>query len=1150
MSSEVPAAGGGLRLSSRGFQAYLATQCVSALTDNAYKFLLLGFLSARAAGSLSSFGDESALTQALFAAPFVLLAPWAGVLADRVRKSTLLVVAMASELVFMLATGPAFATGSLTVLLGLVALSSIQSTFFSPAKYGFLPEMVPESELTRANGLVNMTTFAAIIVGQVVGGVLYDGFRDDLTQVSWPLGVIGAAGFLAALAVPKTPAGQPGLTFRRALRELHDTARESLRNRGLAYTLLGIGHFFMLAAVLQLSLVAYGEHALGLDATGRAAFVALALLGIALGSLLAAAWSGRHIELGLVPLGALGTSFFLFLLAAVPTLPVAQDGGLLDQLLAGLPACLCVLGLGASAGLFSVPLNANLQLLAPEGAKGRFLAFGNMVSFVGIFLAAGGWLVLAQSGLDVRGQALAIGIFSLAGTVVSFILLPEACLRLVAWLLAHSIYRIRVLHVDRIPEHGGALLVANHVSWVDWLILSVITRRKVRFLIQRQYYEWPPIHWLLEMAGCIPVASGDSPDVVAASLAKAGEQLEQGHVVGIFAEGTITRTGTMQTIRRGYQRIVMGRGVPIIPIYLDGLWGSVFSHEGGKFMRHFPRHIPYPVTVVVGEPLPSRAEPWHIRAALQRLSSEAWEDRRASRRPLHVTLLREARRGGRVALLEPGRRGLSRAALLSRALALRGALRRHLGSAPRAGVLLPHGLDESVAVLSLLCAGRVPVPLSLTATDDDLAQALQRAGADVVLTSPELAGRLRAPVRAVDVAACLHPDGARARPLRRAARRWRVLLWLLPTRLAQRLVSHADEAVLLFSAGATGRPKAVPLGHHQVLCNVEAARELLPLGERDTLLSLLPTSLATGYSQLFWLPLLTDVRAVLLPDPLDGRVVGQTVVRENVTVLIATPRLLEHYLRTVKSERFGSLRLVIVMGETLRPALRLAFEERFGLRPLEALTSTECAGFVTLSTPDVRSAGHFQRGARPGSVGHPLPGVSLEIIDPNTGELSAAGEPGVLRMRGPCVARGYLDDPALQARAFRDDWYVSGDEAVTDEDGFITITGRFARVTTVNGQRVSHAALEDILAAQLGTPDAPLAVVDVPDGAAGTRLAVCYARGALQPARVVQALRAAGLAGPWLPGEEDFVELDALPLLPTGTVDFTALRRAVLGRRT
>jgi acyl-[acyl-carrier-protein]-phospholipid O-acyltransferase/long-chain-fatty-acid--[acyl-carrier-protein] ligase len=336
----------------------------------------------------------------------------------------------------------------------------------------------------------------------------------------------------------------------------------------------------------------------------------------------------------------------------------------------------------------------------------------------------------------------------------------------------------------------------------------------------------------------------------------------------------------------------------------------------------------------------------------------------------------------------------------------------------------------------------------------------------------------------------------------------------------------------------------VPLSHHGVHCNVDAVNELLAPGEHDVLVSLLPASLSTGFAHLLWMPLLSETRALLLPDPLDARAVGQAVANAGATILIATPRLLETYLRVVKPDHFGSLRLVISLGEPLRPALREAFESRFGLTPIEALSSTECSGLVALGTPDVRAPGIYHRGSRPGTVGHPLPGLSLEVVDPHSGELRPAGEPGELRLRGPCVARGYLDDPALTARSFRSGWYVSGDEALVDEDGFVTVTGRFARATQIDGQRVSHAALEDAIAALLGTPDAPVAVVEAGRGDAA-HLAVCFARGALDPAHVVAGLRAVGLREPWLPREQDFVPVDALPLLPTGTVDFRALQRAV-----
>jgi acyl-[acyl-carrier-protein]-phospholipid O-acyltransferase/long-chain-fatty-acid--[acyl-carrier-protein] ligase len=408
--------------------------------------------------------------------------------------------------------------------------------------------------------------------------------------------------------------------------------------------------------------------------------------------------------------------------------------------------------------------------------------------------------------------------------------------------------------------------------------------------------------------------------------------------------------------------------------------------------------------------------------------------------------------------------------------------------------------------------------------------------------------RLAAPnVATLDVAALLGPDAA---ALRGRARRWRLLLWLLPDGAAARLARRGlrvEDAALLFTAGRTGRAKAVPLEHHGVHCNVDAVRELLAPTEHDVIVSLLPTSLATGFSHGLWLPLLGHSRALLVPDPRDGHAVGAAITHASATILLATPRLLEVLLHSAKPDHLGSLRLIIVLGEALRPALREALTARFGLSPLEALSSTECSGFIALGTPDVRVPGIFHRGSKPGSVGHPLTGLSLEVVDPQTGALLPNGEPGQLRVRGPSVVRGYLDDPELTARSFREGWFLSGEEALIDEDGFVTVTERFGRSTILGGQfgaeRVSHAALEEAILALLGTPDAPVVVVE----AAGPRLVVVFLRGKLEPARVVEGLRTAGWHEPALPRERDFVAVDTLPLLPTGLLDLRALQRAAEG---
>jgi acyl-[acyl-carrier-protein]-phospholipid O-acyltransferase/long-chain-fatty-acid--[acyl-carrier-protein] ligase len=1146
-----------LGLKTAGFRAYLATQFLGAFNDNAFKFLLLSLITTFAAGDLAEEGLQKMKAQAYFAIPFVLLAGWAGALADRYRKSAIFVGAKLTEIALMAGVVAAFALlaggAQLEVLLGLLFLMGAQSTFFGPAKYGYLAEMVEERELSRANGLVSMTTFVAIILGQIVGPAIYDAFPGQLQYGAIALVGFALLGTVTACFIPRAEAAHPKGELLNPFPALWRTAREVAGHPNLLYTVLGIGHFYLLAALLQIQLFSYAETVLGSSKTGAGAFVAITLAGIAAGSLLAVRWSERKVELGLVPLGALGMSVFLFVLSAVsvpePVVPVV--GELPESgagLLTWLAAALSVFGLGLGGGLFIVPLNANLQILAPETAKGRFMAFGNMVSFIGIFLSAGVLGLLGVLELDAREQALAVAVFTVLGTAVSLVLLPEAFLRLCAWLLAHSIYRIRVLHPERIPATGGGLLVANHVSWVDWLVIAATTRRRVRFLIYRQYFDWWPVSWLFRLAGCIPIASGDAPEVVQESLEAAAAQIEAGNLVVIFAEGTVTRTGHLQSIRRGYQRIAEGRGIPIIPVHLDGLWGSVFSHEGGRLLMKLPRRIPYPVTVTYGEPLPPRAEPWQLRAAIQRLSTEAWVDRKRGRLPLHVTLLREERRSREKALHEPGREPLSRSEAIAWALTVRDLLVNRLGHGRRVGILMPQGQLAAVAQLAVLYAGRTPVLLNTTLEAGELSRMLRRAGVDTVLTDEAH----RSLVFATGVPHCLDADlGADARA-RRRVRRWRLVTWLLPYPVVEWLAVDGEKrdmdgpAVVLFSAGSTGEPKGIVLSHHNILSNIESVQEVLDLGDKDRLVGLLPFFMAAGTVQMLWRPLLTETSVVYVSDPLDARAVGNAVARYRATVLLATPRLLERYLRQVRPDRFGSLRMVFCAGEKLLPLLRVAFDERFGLEPFEAYSSTECASLVAMNTPDVRGAGVFQRGARGGTVGHPLPGVTVEIEDPETRELLGNDQPGMLRIRGPGVFAGYLDGAAPARDVLDDGFYLSGDMASMDEDGFLTFTGRYTRVSRILGERVSHSALEEAIAYQLGMPDNPVAVVGHAADGRGESLWIFYQRGTLVPSHVVSGLARTGLKPPWLPAARQFVAVEEIPLLPTGIVDYRALVR-VLG---
>jgi len=1015
-----------LGLKTRGFSSYLCTQFLGAFNDNAFRFAVIFFIQAMAIDEAEK-GRWFGASQLLFAMPFVVFAALAGSVADRVSKTQVIRWAKVGEVLVMLAGVAAFATGELWLLLVVLLFMSTQSAFFGPAKYGYLAETIDERSLVRANGLVQLTTMVAIVAGQVAGGFISDAYADSLAiGAFWFVG-FAAVGTVVAMGVPMVAAAHPGLRLvRNPLPDLAETAKVVLADRTLLFTILGNMHFYLLVACLQINLPDYALQELQLTSrAGAGSLAATATLGIGLGSVLAGRWSGGRVELGLVPLGALTMSVGLLGLALVEVVPVplpsdwaqwmaAVDGGsvqaVLNQLLvrglwAPFAACLVM---GMAGGLYIVPLWALLQQSAPEGQKGRFLAFGNMVGFLGIALSALFlWLPRAFE-FSFRQQFLVIAGLAFAGTFVSLRLLPYAFLRFIAWLLAHTFYRINVLHEERLPRTGGALLLVNHVSWVDALILSATTRRGMHFLMYRGYYEWWPMHWLFKLVGCIPVASGDDPALTRESLRRAGDLLDEGKLVVIFGEGAVTRLGHMLPFRTGFQKVIAGREAPIIPVHLGGLWGSALSHEGGRFLFKIPRSLPYPVTVTYGEALPPTSEPATVRHAIRKLSSEAWAHRQRDWKPLHITLLHEGRRSfGKT--LHDGRRSLSVARLLARSVLLARRLHPRLGAARVVAVVGPPGINGLVTQLALLLAGRVPC---LIAEAGDGA-ALEAAGCEAQIdVSPRGDGpeastpQVALPLRFDELVP--GQGGARERLVVG-------VLALLPGRLAAALACRgrparsSDPAVALLNGAVLSQHS-----HFQLRVKVEGLRQVMGLTGDDALMAWLSTSRCHGLVMAQWLPLLAGLPMAWPEAGQDspGRAVGKLVQSLNLTLLPATPSLLEELIAHARPDTLGGLRLV-TCGDGVPDAATLSsFADAFGLRPMALLSLEGASSVVAMNIPDVRQEGVFQKGHREGTVGHPLPGVSIDVIDPETGAELPPGSPGRLRVSGASVLRVASTDKA------------------------------------------------------------------------------------------------------------------------------------------
>src|SRR5581483_3804891 len=546
-----------------GFAAFFWTQFLGAFNDNFYKMAVsLVALNAVVSGAGGFYVDLIAL---LFILPSALFSGYAGHLADVYSKRRVLVSVKVFEIFVMALALIAFATGGIDPMLAIVFLMGVHTAFFSPAKYGILPEMVPNADLSRGNGLLEMSTFVAIILGTSLSGPIYMVWKDRPAWIGVLLVAIAVIGTWTSLGIPRVP---PASTASRRLRlnpfgEIWEGMKRLYPDRALWLTVLGISYFWFVGALVQLDTLFFGKELLALDESHITLLGTFLAIGIGVGSLAAGRLSGDKVELGLVPAGSIAMGISLALLAFTGHSYAATAAALI--------------ALGFAGGLFAVPLNALLQQRSGRDEKGRLIATNNFLNTLAIALAAGAhWLLRSALGLAPDRIALLLGAFTLAATVVVLRLVPDYFARFALWLLTHTMYRIRIVGQEHVPLRGPALLVCNHVSFADPLLVGASVQRFIRFMMYAPYYEMRSINWILRLMKAIPVSARSRRETVE-SLKRAREQLAEGHVVCICAEGGISRTGNLLPFKRGFEKIVEDMNVPVIPIHLDRVWGSIFS---------------------------------------------------------------------------------------------------------------------------------------------------------------------------------------------------------------------------------------------------------------------------------------------------------------------------------------------------------------------------------------------------------------------------------------------------------------------------------------------------------------------------------------------------------------------------------------------
>lgn len=709
--------------------------------------------------------------------------------------------------------------------------------------------------------------------------------------------------------------------------------------------------------------------------------------------------------------------------------------------------------------------------------------------------------------------------------------------------LVRTVYSIRVEGGGNVPLEGGALLVANHVSYADALLLGSCVERAVRFLMHRSFFAHPLLGPFARWMGAIGVASGESQAERDRSLSEAAGALQRGELVAIFAEGRITRTGTLLGFRRGLETIARQSGAPIVPVALDEVWGSIFSFEGGRALTKWPRQLPYRVRVSIGAPLPPDAPAHRVRDAISELLAHSAERRALLEPDLARAFARCARdHRHQTALTDQEGRTQTYGELLRSAVVLADVLRERLGAARWVAVLAPDPLAAVQVHLALALGGCAALALDPRQGLESAVELVRRAAPEHVITTP---GGLRqlgggdglwhGAARGLDLAELQRAAASRSYNAARA-------------RLSRARSSSSrarDPVVALATSGTSGAMRAAVLSHAAIASNARALAQVAGVGPGDRVVAALSFAHAYGYTVTLWAPLLTGA-AVLLAGPLpDAEAFARLVRQHRPTVLVGTPSLFEAWLESLTREDVSCVRLAMSGGEHLPRWLAAAWKDRLGCELLEGYGATELGPVVCANLPDVERGGLRQHNHAPGTVGRPLPGVAVRILRGSGDELADPDEIGRILVRGPGRMSGYLGAPQADA-AGPTGWYETGDLGALDRDGFLTLVDRRERFAALGDAFVPHTQIEEALRAPLPCGAGELAVVGRPDS--GAIAVVHTVRGV-----GLEALRAAALASgipdSVLPRCSEWVCVERLPRLPSGKLDLRSLQRLLRATR-
>jgi len=1133
----------------KGFTAYLIVLLFNAMTDIAHKITIQNVL-------IKSFDGDmliilSAVINMLILLPFVFLFSPSGFLSDKysktiiIRYSSIIAIILTSFITLSYYQGWFILSFILTLFL------AIQSAIYSPAKYAIIKDLVGENNLGSANAVVQAITITAILVSSILFSIAFERYyitsnspNEILTSIApigWILILMSSLEAFFAFKLPIIEAKNKNSRFKIRkylnLTYLKVNLRRVKYDKNIYLSIFALSIFWGVAQVIIASFPAHFKMMTGDDSvTAIQSILAISSIGIIIGASVAGFYSKKHIEHGLIPISALGLSLSILLFAYASTTFYMYIASIL---------------FGFFGGLFIVPLNATIQFFADDKYIGKILAGNNFIQNIVMISFLLFSILFVYIGLDTTTLFVISSLIMLVGAFYAIKELPHLFIRILLYPILKTKYKMMVDGVENLPKTGGVLLLGNHSSWIDWLIIQLASPRAIKFVMERSIYNKRYLNWFLKLFDVIAISSGASRS----SMRTIRERLDNGEVVALFPEGHITYNGQLSEFKKGYQMILKDTSHLIVPFYIRGLWGSSFSRADDRYKELSRDNKKRDIMVAFGKPLASDTKAPILKQKIIELSYVTWKHYISNSKPLQYQWIQRAKSNlSKKAVIDSLGMNLSNGKMITAVLLFVKFLNIRCKDEKNIGIILPSSAIGAILNMAIFITGKRPINLNYTVSSDNLKSAVDSCNIKTIISSQKFIDKLDSKgfklndsilekiLNAEDISPSFSKS-AKIISLLQA--------YLMPSSLITKLyfkkINLDETATILFSSGSESKPKGIELTHKNLIANIKQMSSLFNSRSDDVMLNSLPNFHSFGLTATTLLPLCEGVTMLSVPDPTDAQAVGKMVGKYRATIMFGTTTFYRIYTKNKKLHplMFQTIRMAFAGAEKLKDEVRDEFKNKFGITLYEGYGATETAPVVSVNMPNALEPDSMQIivGDKAGSIGQPIPGTIVKIVDPNSYKELKTNEDGLILIGGIQVMKGYLNNKQKTSEVIIEldgvRYYKSGDKGHIDDDGFIYIVDRYSRFAKIGGEMISLGSIEEKISSLLDE-EIDILAINIPDSKKGEKIVLLYQ----DDVDIYNIVKQSSISPMMRPSK--YIKVDNIPKLSSGKNDFSGAKQLVL----